>query len=110
MSTLIALALNIYIYLFHINNCYQLSSPKQLSPTLLIFQVIQTITHTTYRMPKPAKAPEKLYAMMLKCWAAAPEERPTFETLTWQLRDFFKDETTEVSRSGLHLNQQENVI
>ena len=47
---------------------------------------------------------------MLKCWADAPEERPTFETLAWQLKDFFKDETTEVSRSGLHLNKQENVI
>ena len=61
-------------------------------------------------MPKPAKVPEKLYAIMLKCWAALPEERPTFETLTCQLEDFFQDETTEVSRSGLHLNKQGNVI
>ena len=43
-------------------------------------------------MPKPAKVPEKLYAIMLKCWAAAPEERPTFETLAWQLEDFFEDD------------------
>ena len=43
-------------------------------------------------MPKPAKVPEKLYAIMLKCWSATAEERPTFETLTWQLKDFYQDD------------------
>ena len=39
-------------------------------------------------MPKPAKVPEDLYCIMLECWAASPEERPTFKTLTWQLKHF----------------------
>ena len=55
-------------------------------------QVIRKIADSTYRMPKPAKVPEKLYAIMLKCWSHAPEERPTFETLAWQLKDFFQDD------------------
>ena len=54
--------------------------------------MIRRIADMNYRMPKPAKTPDKLYNIMLKCWAALPEERPTFETLTWQLKDFYQDD------------------
>ncbi|KAJ7373849.1 hypothetical protein OS493_009171 [Desmophyllum pertusum] len=44
-----------------------------------------------YRMPKPnLKCPDKLYEIMMACWRKQPQERPTFETLQWQLGDFFK--------------------
>jgi fyn-related kinase len=42
-----------------------------------------------YRMPSPPGTPEALYTIMLDCWKANPEERPTFETLQWRLEDFF---------------------
>jgi len=36
-------------------------------------------------MPKPTgcpiECPQKLYEVMLQCWKAVPEERPTFEYL-----------------------------
>lgn len=61
-------------------------------PGMANAEVIRKIADTNYRMPKPAKTPEKLYAIMLKCWEGSPEERPTFETLAWQLKDFYQDD------------------
>ncbi|XP_028406412.1 tyrosine-protein kinase SRK2-like [Dendronephthya gigantea] len=47
-----------------------------------------------YRMPKPRNVLDKLYnGFMLKCWAEKPEDRLTFETLSWQLDEFFDDDT-----------------
>ena len=47
-----------------------------------------------YRMPKPqAKpgppCPDKLYEIMLQCWAQNPEDRPSFETLQYMLEDIY---------------------
>lgn len=42
-----------------------------------------------YRMQAPPNTPDALYSIMLDCWKADPEERPTFESLQWRLEDFF---------------------
>lgn len=42
-----------------------------------------------YRMPCPENCQEKLYEIMLSCWKDRPENRPTFETLRWQMEDYF---------------------
>ena len=40
-----------------------------------------------YRMPCPAGCPEKIYALMLKCWREEPVDRPTFVELLQQLKE-----------------------
>ncbi|KAJ7373850.1 Tyrosine-protein kinase srk2 [Desmophyllum pertusum] len=52
-------------------------------------QVVEDVDRG-YRMPKPSLCPEKLYEIMMACWKKEPYERPTFETLQWQLEDFFQ--------------------
>ena len=47
---------------------------------------------TGYRMSCPPGCPEKLYELMLDCWREEPASRPTFETLQWQLEEFFTTE------------------
>ena len=43
-----------------------------------------------YRMPCPPGCPEELHDIMkLHCWREEPAERPIFETLQWQLEEFF---------------------
>ena len=42
-----------------------------------------------YRMPPPPGCPDPLYQIMLSCWKAEPDERPTFEYLKYQLEDYF---------------------
>lgn len=41
-------------------------------------------------MPKPNLCPDKMYEIMMACWRKEPQERPTFETLQWQLEDFYQ--------------------
>lgn len=57
-------------------------------PGLSNAQVLEQVLKG-YRMPRPMTCPEKLYDIMLKCWKKEPECRPTFETLQWQLEEFF---------------------
>ena len=45
-----------------------------------------------YRMPQPHGCPDRLYDMMLKCWKEVDMERPTFETLQWQLEEFYSED------------------
>ena len=43
-----------------------------------------------YRMSRPTGCPEELHDIMkLHCWREEPAERPIFETLQWQLEEFF---------------------
>ena len=42
-----------------------------------------------YRMPRPLGCPEELYVLLCDCWKHDASSRPTFETLHWQLRDFY---------------------
>ena len=50
-----------------------------------------------YRMEQMKDCPDTLYELMLECWKANPEGRPTFETLQWQLEDFFTIDKTDYS-------------
>ena len=42
-----------------------------------------------YRMPQPALATDSFYDIMMKCWDANPDSRPTFEYLYAFFDDFF---------------------
>ena len=52
-------------------------------------QVTDKVVNENYRIPFPKSCPERLYSMMLHCWKTDPISRPTFETLQWQLEDFY---------------------
>ena len=41
-----------------------------------------------YRMPAPAGCPDPLYKVMLDCWKAEADDRPTFESLKYLLEDY----------------------
>ncbi|XP_018538383.1 protein-tyrosine kinase 6b [Lates calcarifer] len=53
-------------------------------PALSNQEVYQQVTKG-HRMPRPAKCPDSLYRIMLKCWSAEPEDRPNFKYLKVQL-------------------------
>ena len=46
-----------------------------------------------YRMPRPLGCPEELYELMCNCWKEDASGRPTFETLHWQLKDFYTSDS-----------------
>lgn len=41
-----------------------------------------------YRMPQPHGCPDQFYNIMKDCWRQEAKERPSFETLKWQLEDY----------------------
>ena len=57
-------------------------------PGMTNAQVLEALQQG-YRMPRPMGCPDKLYDVMLDCWKEEPASRPTFETLQWQLEEFF---------------------
>ena len=44
-----------------------------------------------YRMPCPSGCPEALHQIMIECWRDDPVSRPTFESLSWKLEEFFAE-------------------
>jgi len=57
-------------------------------PGMTNAEVLHQVEHG-YRMQCPQGCPPALYDIMLECWHKDPVKRPTFETLQWQLEDFF---------------------
>eukprot|EP01137_Pigoraptor_chileana_P037741 Opistho-2@35313 len=49
-------------------------------------EVLQAIERG-YRMPIMQGCPDTLYAVMMDCWKADPEDRPTFDSLQYRLED-----------------------
>ena len=45
-----------------------------------------------YRMPHPLGCQDELYELMTNCWKEDTECRPTFETLHWQLDEFYSSD------------------
>ncbi|CAF88761.1 unnamed protein product, partial [Tetraodon nigroviridis] len=62
----------------------QCVSPVSSSTAMSVQEAYQQVT-AGYRMPAPAKCPHFLYQIMLKCWAAEPDDRPDFRTLKVEL-------------------------
>ena len=57
-------------------------------PGMMNEQVLEQLLQG-YRTPHPPGCPDKLYDIMLDCWREEPANRPTFESLSWQLEEFF---------------------
>ncbi|CAL4218049.1 unnamed protein product, partial [Meganyctiphanes norvegica] len=56
-----------------------------------------------YRNSKPPGCEEHLYDIMMDMWNKSPDQRPTFETLQWQLDQYFK--LPELERNRIELNK-----
>ena len=52
-------------------------------------EVIEQVNNG-YRMPKPVNhpLPDSIYRLMIQCWDATPEKRPTFEFLNHYFESF----------------------
>uniref|UniRef100_L7M6T6 Tyrosine-protein kinase n=1 Tax=Rhipicephalus pulchellus TaxID=72859 RepID=L7M6T6_RHIPC len=70
---------------------YELITHGQIPyPAMPNRQVIEYVDRG-YRMPKPTncECPDSVYSIMLNCWDAEPEKRPTFEFLFGFFDDYF---------------------
>lgn len=63
-------------------------------PGMTNAEVLHQVEHG-YRMPPPPGCSSTLYDIMVECWHKDPMKRPTFETLTWKLEDFFTLDNSE---------------
>ena len=45
------------------------------------------VVNRGYRMPAPKRAPAELQQLMVECWAAEPEDRPTMADIVDYLRE-----------------------
>ena len=50
-----------------------------------------------YREPRPENCSRSLYEVMLQCWHADPEARPSFEELYVELYDLLAEQDTPYS-------------
>lgn len=57
-------------------------------PTMSNMQAVHWVAKGN-RMSCPPGCPKPLHTIMLDCWKDREQDRPTFETLQWQLEDFF---------------------
>ena len=55
-----------------------------------------------YRMQCPQGCPQALHDIMMECWLKDPMKRPTFETLQWQLEDFFTMSDSEYKEASAY--------
>ncbi|CAJ0571939.1 unnamed protein product, partial [Mesorhabditis spiculigera] len=69
-------------------------------PGMTNAEVLQQVEQG-YRMQCPPNCPPPLYDIMLQCWRADPEKRPTFETLEWRLEELFSADGSEYKEAAL---------
>jgi hypothetical protein len=60
-------------------------------PSIAVDQLL-SLLKTGYRMEKPIHCHQTLYEVMISCWRASPNERPSFEELSNQFTLFLKNE------------------
>jgi len=70
-------------------------------PGMTNAEVLHQVEHG-YRMSSPQGCPQNLYDIMLECWHKDPVKRPTFETLQWQLEDFFTIPDSEYKEASAY--------
>ncbi|XP_013886443.1 tyrosine-protein kinase SRK2 [Austrofundulus limnaeus] len=68
-------------------------------PGMTNHQAVQWIMKG-HRMPCPPNCPTVLHSIMMSCWKENEQMRPTFETLQWQLEDFFDMDVTSYDDSS----------
>ena len=73
-------------------------------PGMTNAEVLEKI-QTGYRMGAPQNCPQRLHEIMVDCWKEDPASRPTFETLQWQLEEFFTSDENEGYRDPEKMNK-----
>lgn len=58
------------------------------SAAMTNIQVVQWVSRGN-RLACPPRCPKPMHLLMLDCWNDKELDRPTFETLQWQLEDYF---------------------
>merc|ERR1711997_527063 len=70
-------------------------------PGMTNAEVLHQVEHG-YRMQCPQGCPQALHDIMMECWHKDPTKRPTFETLQWQLEDFFTMSDSEYKEASAY--------
>jgi hypothetical protein len=59
---------------------HRLPVPSQLTNLVVHVQVVHGVL-SGVRLSRPSRCPRELYSLMLACWAAQPEQRPSFNDI-----------------------------